>query len=149
MSVMEANEIRKYLPHRYPFLLVDRILEVVPGKSLVAIKNVTQNEPFFNGHFPESPVMPGVLIIESMAQASGLLIFKTEGLLPDKDNWFFLGGVDNVRFKRIVRPGDQLRLDVEIIRARRDLWKFKGTATVDGQLACAAEILTARGVLSD
>ncbi len=149
MSVMDVNDIRRYLPHRYPFLLVDRILEIVPGKSITGIKNVTINEPFFNGHFPEKPVMPGVLIIESLAQTSGILIFKTEDSMPDENNWFYLAGIDNARFKRIVRPGDQLRLESEIIRARHDLWKFKGTATVDGQLVCSAEILTIRGSISD
>ncbi len=149
MSVMDINEIKRYLPHRYPFLLIDRVEEIVPGKSIVAIKNVTINEPFFNGHFPEKPVMPGVLIIESLAQTSGILIFQTENSMPDENNWFFLAGIDNARFKRMVRPGDQLRLESEIIRARHDLWKFKGTATVDGQLACSAEILTIRGSISD
>lgn len=149
MSVMEATEIRKYLPHRYPFLLIDRVLSVVPGKSLVAIKNVTINEPFFNGHFPQAPVMPGVLILESLAQASGVLIFKTENSLPTAEDWFFLAGIDNARFKKIVQPGDQLKLEVEIIRARRDLWKFKGIASVDNQLVCSAEILNARGSLND
>lgn len=149
MSLMETNDIRKYLPHRYPFLLIDRVLEIVPGKSLVAIKNVTINEPFFNGHFPQTPIMPGVLIIEAIAQASGILIFKTENTMPDNNNWFFLAGIDNARFKKMVLPGDQLRLEIEIIRARRDLWKFKGVATVEGQLACEAEILNARGSISD
>jgi 3-hydroxyacyl-[acyl-carrier-protein] dehydratase len=149
MSMMDIDEIKKYLPHRYPFLLVDRILEVVPGKSLTAIKNVTVNEPFFNGHFPEGPIMPGVLIIEALAQASGILIFKTDNSMPAPDNWFFLGGVDNARFKRVVRPGDQLRLEIQILRARRDLWKFKCEASVDGQLACSAEILNVRGSLHD
>jgi 3-hydroxyacyl-[acyl-carrier-protein] dehydratase len=149
MSVMDIDEIKKYLPHRYPFLLVDRILEVVPGKSLTAIKNVSVNEPFFNGHFPEGPIMPGVLIIEALAQASGILIFKTDNSMPAPDNWFFLGGVDNARFKRLVRPGDQLRLEIELLKSRRDLWKFKCTALVDGQLACSAEILNMRGSLHD
>lgn len=149
MSAMDIKDIRRYLPHRYPFLLVDRIEEINPGKSIVGIKNVTINEPFFNGHFLEKPVMPGVLIIESLAQISGILIFKTEDSMPDENNWFFLAGVDNARFKKMVKPGDQLRLESEIIRSRHDLWKFKGTATVDGQLVCTAEILTIRGTVSD
>lgn len=149
MSVMQINDIRKYLPHRYPFLLIDRVLSVEPGKSLIAIKNVTSNEPFFQGHFPQGPIMPGVLILESLAQASGVLIFKTEDIYPSEEDWFFLAGIDNARFKKMVRPGDQLRLEVEILRSRRELWKFKGTATVDNQLVCSAEILTARGAQSD
>lgn len=149
MSVMEINEIRRYLPHRYPFLLIDRVIEVVPNKSLTAIKNVTVNEEFFNGHFPQAPIMPGVLILEALAQAAGILIFKTEGALPTEKDLFVLGGIDNARFKRMVTPGDQLRLHVEILRARRDLWKFKGVATVEGQLACEAEILNARGSSRD
>lgn len=150
MSVMEINELKKkYLPHRYPFLMIDRVIAVEPGKSLVAIKNVTINEPFFQGHFPRSPVMPGVLIIEALAQAAGVLTFKSEDSLPDDENWFFLAGIDNARFKKMVKPGDQLRLEVEILRARHNLWKFKGVATVDGQLACSAEILNARGAMRD
>lgn len=143
--MIDIDEIKKYLPHRYPFLLVDRVLEVEPGKKLTAVKNVTVNEPFFNGHFPTKPIMPGVLIIESLAQAAGLLIFITEKHYPTEKDWFLFGGIDNARFKKIVRPGDQLRLEVEVLRARRDLWKFKGTASVDDQLACSAEILTVRG----
>jgi 3-hydroxyacyl-[acyl-carrier-protein] dehydratase len=147
--MIEINEIRKYLPHRYPFLLIDRVLEVVPGKSLVAIKNVTVNEPFFQGHFPQAPVMPGVLIIESLAQASGILIFRSENIYPTKEDWFFLAGIDNARFKKMVQPGDQLRLEIEVLRARRDLWKFNCIASVDKKLVCSAEILNARGALRD
>lgn len=149
MSVMDINQIKQYLPHRYPFLLIDRVIEITPGKTIVAIKNVTANEPFFNGHFPEKPVVPGVLIIESLAQTAGILIFKTEDSMPDDNNWFFLAGVDNARFKKMVLPGDQLRLEAEIMRSRHDLWKFKCTATVDGQLVCSAEILTIRGSIRD
>jgi len=143
------DQILEYLPHRYPFLLVDRVLEVTPDKSLVAIKNVTINEPFFQGHFPQRPVMPGVLMIEALAQASGVLIYSTIKQLPSKDNWFYLAAVDNARFKRIVTPGDQLRLEVEIVKRKRDIWKFKTTATVAGELACSAEIMNAGGSLSD
>lgn len=149
MSMMEINEIRNYLPHRYPFLLVDRVLTCELGKSLTAIKNVTVNEPFFNGHFPQAPVMPGVLILEALAQAAGILIFKTENVSLDKDNWFFLAGIDKARFKKIVQPGDQLHLEIKMLKARTGLWKFEGIATVNGQLACSAEILTAKGALSD
>lgn len=141
-------EIMRHLPHRYPFLLIDRVL-TADDTSLVAIKNVTVNEPFFVGHFPQKPVMPGVVILEALAQASGMLIFKSVQRLLDKDFWFYLAGIDNARFKRIVEPGDQLRLEVELLKVKRDIWKFKGTATVDGQLACSAEIINARGTLSD
>ncbi len=147
MSTITINDIMSTLPHRYPFLLVDRVLTCVPNQSLVAIKNVSVNEPHFTGHFPQSPIMPGVLQIEALAQAAGILIYKTLDQLPNNENWFFLAGVDEARFKRIVEPGDQLRLEVEILKVRRDLWKFKGTATVDGELTCSAEIMTARGTL--
>lgn len=148
MSAMEINEILKYLPHRYPFLLVDRVLELELGKSIVAIKNVTINEPFFTGHFPQAPVMPGVLILEALAQAAGILTLKTENALPDaKNNWFFLGGIDNARFKKVVQPGDQLRLAIEIIKVKKGLWKYQCKASVGGQLACSAEILNVRGAL--
>ncbi|MDQ2993490.1 MAG: 3-hydroxyacyl-ACP dehydratase FabZ [Pseudomonadota bacterium] len=147
MSKISINDIMSYLPHRYPFLLVDRVESCEPNKSIVAIKNVTINEPQFTGHFPQAPVMPGVLMIEALAQASGILIYKTIETLPSKDNWFYLAGIDNARFKRIVVPGDQLRLTVELVKVRRDLWIFKGTATVDGELACSAEIMNARGTL--
>jgi len=141
------DEILEYLPHRYPFLLVDKVLSVTPEESITAIKNVTINEPFFQGHFPQRPVMPGVLMIEALAQASGVLIYATIKKLPDKDNWFYLAAIDNARFKRIVVPGDQLQLDVEIIKRKRDIWKFKGTASVDGELACSVEIMNAGGSL--
>lgn len=147
MSMITINDILSTLPHRYPFLLVDRVVSCTPNQSIIAIKNVSVNEPHFTGHFPLSPVMPGVLQIEALAQAAGILIYKTLDDTPSNENWFFLAGVDDARFKRIVVPGDQLRLEVEILKVRRDLWKFKGTATVDGELACSAEIMTARGVL--
>jgi 3-hydroxyacyl-[acyl-carrier-protein] dehydratase len=149
MSLMDINQVLKFLPHRYPFMLIDKVIEFESGKRLVAIKNVTFNEPFFMGHFPPQPVMPGVLILEALAQAAGVLYLKTTNTVPSKDNWFFLAGIDNARFKRIVQPGDQLQLEVEILREKHNLWKFKGIATVDGQLACSAEIMNARGTLSD
>jgi 3-hydroxyacyl-[acyl-carrier-protein] dehydratase len=149
MTEISITEIMATLPHRFPFLLVDKVLSCVPDKSIVAIKNISVNEPHFIGHFPQSPVMPGVLMIEALAQAAGILIYKTIHTLPSKDNWFYLVGVDNARFKRIVVPGDQLRLEVNIVKVRRDIWKFQGTATVEGELACSAEIMTARGSLSD
>ena len=147
MSEININDIMLTLPHRYPFLLVDRVIACEPGKSIVALKNVSVNEPHLTGHFPQAPIMPGVLMIEALAQAAGILIYKTLEALPSKDNWFFLAGVDEARFKRMVQPGDQLRLEVEVVKVRRDIWKFKGTATVDGELACSAEIMTARGAL--
>lgn len=144
---MGINEILQYLPHRYPFLLIDRVLDCTADKFLIATKNVTVNEPFFTGHFPQRPVMPGVMIIEALAQACGLLIFKSVQRLPAKDFWFYLAGIDNARFKRIVEPGDQLRLEVELLKVKRDIWKFKCVATVDEQLVCSAEIINARGTL--
>ncbi|MCX7120925.1 MAG: 3-hydroxyacyl-ACP dehydratase FabZ [Gammaproteobacteria bacterium] len=134
-------EVRKYLPHRYPFLLVDTVESYVLGESLVAIKNVTNNEPFFPGHFPNLPVMPGVLIVEALAQASGILMYRTFDRYPSVTDLFYLAGIENTRFKRKVVPGDQLKLSVEVIRNRTNLWKFKGEATVNGELACYAEFL--------
>src|SRR3989344_2672502 len=125
---MEIDEIKKYLPHRYPFLLVDRVIHFELGVSITAIKNVTINEPFFQGHFPFFPVMPGVLIVEAMAQAAGLLTLKTIGEEFTEDNLFFFAGIDNARFKKTVRPGDQLEITVEILHKRPRLWKFKGVA---------------------
>lgn len=145
MNSVKIHDIMKCLPHRYPFLLVDRVLEVVDNTSLVAIKNVTINEPFFTGHFPQAPVMPGVLIIEAMAQASGVLIYAITQQLPSLENMFFLAGIDDARFKRVVEPGDQLRMEIELLKVRRDIYKFKCVATVDGELACSAEIMTAKG----
>lgn len=144
MSSMDIHEILKYLPHRYPFLLIDRVIEMVPGKSLTALKNVTSNEQFFVGHFPQRMVMPGVLILEALAQASGILAFKTTNTLPDNGSLYFFAGIDNARFKRVVEPGDQLRLEVEVIKHKQDIWKFKGTATVDGALVCSADMMSAK-----
>jgi len=141
---MDIQELLHHLPHRYPFLLIDRVLEFDKDKSVIAIKNVTINEPFFTGHFPEQPVMPGVLILEALAQASGIIILKSDPTLTHKENLFLLVGVDNVRFKRMVTPGDQLRLQVELMRKKQDIYKFQGTATVDGEIVCTAELMTAR-----
>lgn len=147
-NIIKIQEIKNYLPHRYPFLLVDRVLECEPGKSILALKNVTTNEPFFNGHFPQGPVMPGVLMIEALAQTAGLLIFYTTNTRADeKTNWFFLAGVDKARIKRIVEPGDQLKLSVEIAKQKRDLWVFDAKASVGDELACSAELLIVKGVL--
>ncbi|MBW5802314.1 3-hydroxyacyl-ACP dehydratase FabZ [Coxiella endosymbiont of Ornithodoros amblus] len=145
MNVMNITEIKKYIPHRYPFLLIDRVIKIEKDKSLVAIKNVTVNEPFFTGHFPVRPVMPGVLIIESLAQAAGILIVKSLNLPEDHKDIYFFAGVDNARFKRVVEPGDQLTLEVKVLKVHRGLWKFEGKATVDDQLACKAELMTIKG----
>lgn len=144
MSEMKIDEVIAKLPHRYPFLLVDRVLEYTPGERLTAVKNVSINEPFFNGHFPDQPVMPGVLILESMAQAAGILALLTTGSVLAEGELFFFAGIDNARFKRVVIPGDQLRLEVEVIRVKKELCKMKGTATVDGELACSAELMSVK-----
>jgi 3-hydroxyacyl-[acyl-carrier-protein] dehydratase len=138
---MDVNAIKNLLPHRYPFLLVDRVLEFEPGTSLVAIKNVTFNEPFFQGHFPEKPVMPGVLILEALAQATGLLAFNTENRGAERDTLYYLVGIDNARFKQPVVPGDQLRLAVTVTRQKRGIWVFDSQATVDGKTAASAVIM--------
>lgn len=140
---MNIHEILQYLPHRYPFLLVDRVLELVEGESIVAIKNVTMNEPFFPGHFPHHPVMPGVLIVEAMAQAAAILSFKTMGALPDDDSVVYFAGIDGVRFKRPVTPGDQLVMTVNILNTKRNIWKYKAVAKVDGEVAAEAELMCA------
>ncbi|MFQ3310758.1 3-hydroxyacyl-ACP dehydratase FabZ [Candidatus Njordibacter sp. Uisw_039] len=141
--VMDVKEIREYLPHRYPFLLVDRVTELNLGDSIVAYKNVTINEPFFNGHFPDHPVMPGVLIIEAMAQAAGILGFKTMNKTPQDGSIYYFVGSDKLRFKRPVVPGDKLLLEASIMSEKRGIWKFDCSASVDGQLAASATILCA------
>lgn len=138
--VMDVKQIRSFLAHRYPFALVDRVTELDQGKSIVAYKNITINEPFFNGHFPHEPIFPGVLIIEAMAQATGLLGFRTMGDEPQTDIFYMLVGVDKVKFKQKVIPGDQLELRAEIIRHKGKLWIFKTKALVDGKIAATAEI---------
>jgi len=138
--LMDVTEIRRFLAHRYPFLLVDRVIQFESGKSLTAIKNVTINEPFFNGHFPDQPIMPGVLIIEAMAQATGLLGFRTMGEEPQEDTLYILVGVDKVKFKKQVVPGDQLELYAEVLRHKGKMWIFKTEARVNGQVATTAEI---------
>ena len=141
--MMDIHEVREYLPHRYPFLLVDRVVSVEPGKRIEAYKNVSINEPFFNGHFPHHPIMPGVLVVEALAQACGILGFKTVNKLPADGYVYYLVGSDNVRFKRPVMPGDKLELRAEVERAKRGIWKFKCRATVEGELACEADIICA------
>jgi 3-hydroxyacyl-[acyl-carrier-protein] dehydratase len=141
MNPIDIRGIMEYLPHRYPFLLVDRVLELEHGKRIVAIKNVTINEPYFVGHFPHLPVMPGVLMIEALAQAAGILSFETLGRRSDASSVFYFVGIDGARFKRPVVPGDQLRLEVEILRFAKSISKFRGVATVDGAVAAEAELM--------
>jgi len=143
VSEMYVEEIRRFLPHRYPFLLVDRVLECIPGESLTAIKNVSVNEPHFTGHFPDTPIMPGVLIIEALAQATGLLGFRTMSEEPSDDLLYMLVGVDGIRFKRQVVPGDQLKLKVILKRRSKVIWKFGCEASVDGNIVTTAEMLCA------
>ena len=143
MSEMLSEEVKQFLPHRYPFLLVDRVLECTPGESLTAYKNLTVNEPFLQGHFPQVAIIPGVLIIESLAQATGFLGFRTMSETPRDDLLYMLVGVDNVRFKRQVIPGDQLMLKVELVKRTRMIWKFTCEASVDGELVTSASMLCA------
>jgi beta-hydroxyacyl-ACP dehydratase FabZ len=138
---LDYPDIIRRLPHRYPFLLVDRVIELTDGRRLVAIKNVTANEPFFGGHFPGRPIMPGVLICEALVQAGGLLASCSSDGLP-AGRGIVLAGLEHVRFRRRVVPGDQLRLEVELVHKRRPLWKMKGRALVDGNVATEAEFLT-------
>ncbi len=138
---MNIQDVKNYLPHRYPFLLIDRVLELEVGKTLVAIKNVTFNEPQFTGHFPAQPIMPGVMIIEALAQATGILAFKSEVGKPIDGQIYMLVGVDKVRFKRVVEPGDQLRLEVEVMTVKRGMWKFKCRALVEDQIVTTAELM--------
>jgi 3-hydroxyacyl-[acyl-carrier-protein] dehydratase len=144
---MNINEILRLLPHRYPFLLIDRVLDYKVGEYLRGYKNVTFNEPFFTGHFPQRPIMPGVMILEAMAQATGLLAFRTVDRAANNDSLFFLVGIDKARFKRPVEPGDQLMLDVKVVNSKRGIWVFEGEASVDGKIAASAQIMcTERGV---
>ena len=139
--MMDIHEILKQLPHRYPFLMVDRVLSMEKGKSIQALKNVSINEPFFNGHFPHRPVMPGVLMLEAMAQAAALLTFDAMGARPDDKTVYYFAGIDAARFKRPVEPGDQLIMDVELLRMKAGIFKFKGVSRVDGNIACEAELM--------
>ncbi len=149
MKSLDINQIKEYLPHRYPLLLVDRVLDWESGKIIRAVKNVTINEEFFNGHFPNKPVMPGVLMIEALAQTSALLAFLTMGQKPDENAVVYFLGIDNARFKRPVVPGDQLMMHVEIVRHSRGIWKFKTQATVDSQLAVEAELMCTMRSIAD
>lgn len=141
--MLDINEILKHLPHRYPFLLIDRVLECTEGERLVAIKNVTYNEPYFTGHFPGHPVMPGVLILEALAQATGVLAFRTINKRPEDGSVYYLVGIDEARFKQPVVPGDQLKLEVVVIKSKRGIWKFSGQASVDDKVVCSAELMCA------
>lgn len=140
-TAMDIHQILEYLPHRYPILLVDRVLEIVPGERIVALKNVSMNEPFFPGHYPHHPVMPGVLIVEAMAQTAAILSFRNQEGKPEKDAVYYFVGIDGARFKRPVMPGDQLIIEVSILGNKRGMWKFAAQAKVDGQLACEAELI--------
>jgi 3-hydroxyacyl-[acyl-carrier-protein] dehydratase len=146
---MTIHEVLKRLPHRYPFLLIDRVLSCEPGRNLVALKNVTINEPFFVGHFPRYPVMPGVMIVEALAQASALLSFKTAEAQVDDDSVYYFVGIDKARFKKPVTAGDALRLEVTLRRHLRGIWKFWGVATVDGVLVSEAELMCTVRALKD
>jgi 3-hydroxyacyl-[acyl-carrier-protein] dehydratase len=139
--MMDIHQILKQLPHRYPFLLVDRVLALEKGKYIKALKNVTMNEPFFAGHFPHRPVMPGVLMLEAMAQAAALLAFDTLGAAPDNKSVYYFAGIDGARFKRPVEPGDQLVMDVTLERAKSGVFKFKGVSRVGDEIACEAELM--------
>jgi len=139
--MMDIHQILKQLPHRYPFVLVDRVLELEKGKSIKALKNVTINEPFFGGHFPHRPVMPGVLMLEAMAQAAALLAFDTVGVTPDDKTVYYFAGIDGARFKRPVEPGDQLVMDVTLDRMKAGIFKFKGITRVGADVVCEAELM--------
>lgn len=141
MTVLDIHEIKNHLPHRYPFLLVDRVVSAVPNEELVAYKNVTYNEPFFEGHFPSRPVMPGVLIVEALAQASALMASYGSGSIASENRVYYFTGIDKARFKRPVEPGDQLFFEVKLLRQIKNMWKCKGEAKVDGQVVASAELM--------
>jgi 3-hydroxyacyl-[acyl-carrier-protein] dehydratase len=148
--MMDINEILQYLPHRPPFLLIDRVIDIDLGKTLTAIKNVTINEPFFAGHFPQRPVMPGVLILEALAQATCVLAYKSSKTLPEEDGSLHLfAGIDNARFKRVVEPGDQLILKVQLVKYKQGIWKFSGSAYVNEELVCSADMISAKKKVSE
>lgn len=140
---MDIGEILKYLPHRYPMLLIDRVLEFQHGQSLVAIKNVSYNEPYFQGHFPNRPVMPAVIILEAMAQATGILVLRSMDKLPSEKSIYYFVGIDDARFRRPVEPGDQLRIEVNLLRSSRGIWKLRSDASVDGELVASGDLMGA------
>lgn len=143
MKIMDIQAIMEYLPHRYPFLLIDGVTEMEAGKRIVGFKNVTINEPFFQGHFPKYPVMPGVLILEALAQAAGLLTFKSVGVPPSENTMLFYAGIDNARFRRQVQPGDVLTLQAEITANKRGIWKYAAKALVGDEVAAEADLMCA------
>ena len=146
---LDIHQIKQYLPHRYPMLLVDRVLDWESGKRISAIKNVSANEEFFNGHFPHKPVMPGVLMIEALAQTAAILSFLTVGVKPDANSVVYFVCIDNTRFKRPVEPGDQLLMEVEIVRFTRGIWKYKAKGSVDGKVALEADLMCTMRSASD
>lgn len=142
-NTMDIHEVLEYLPHRYPFLLIDRVIDYKEGESLTAYKNITYNENYFTGHFPVRPVMPGVLILEALAQATGILSFKTNNTKPSDKSLYYFVGIDKARFKRPVEPGDQLFLEVKLLKRKGPMWKFEATARVDGNVVASAELMCA------
>lgn len=144
VNSLDIHQIMQQLPHRYPFLLVDRVIDYKLGEYLTAIKNVTVNEPCFTGHFPHRPVMPGVLILEALAQATGILAFKTMNELPEAGSLYYFVGIDSARFKKPVEPGDQVLLKVKLLRRKQSMWKFEAQALVDGDLVCSAELMCSK-----
>ncbi len=143
MAEMDIGEILKYLPHRYPMLLIDRVVEFQHGQSLVAIKNVSYNEPYFQGHFPNRPVMPAVIILEAMAQATGILVLRSMDKLPSEKSIYYFVGIDDARFRRPVEPGDQLRIEVNLLRSLRGIWKLRSNASVDGEIVASGDLMGA------
>lgn len=144
LKTADLARIKRMIPHRYPFLLIDRVERIAVNESAVGVKNVTNNEPFFEGHFPQQPIMPGVLIIEALAQATGILAFRSRDQQADEQHMYYLVGIDRTRFKLPVVPGDQLMLEVDLHRIKRDIGVFSGRATVDGKLVASAELMCAR-----
>ena len=149
MAEMDIGEILKYLPHRYPMLLIDRVVEFQRGESLVAIKNVSYNESYFQGHFPNRPVMPAVIILEAMAQATGILVLRSTDKLPSEKSIYYFVGIDGARFRRPVEPGDQLRIEVNLIRSSRGIWKLRSEATVDGEVVASGDLMGAMREIED
>ena len=143
MALLDIHQIKNYLPHRYPFLLIDKVISATANENLVALKNVTYNEPFFEGHFPSRPVMPGVLIVEALAQASALMAAYSSGAQASDSRIYYFTGIDKARFKRPVEPGDQVIFEVELLRQIKNMWKCKGVAKVDGDLVAQAEVMFA------
>lgn len=149
MVDMDVNEVLAHLPQRFPLLMIDRVTECEPGKRILALKNVSVNEPFFPGHFPQRPIMPGVLILEAMAQAAAILVFRSVGEQPDKSTVYYYAGIDNARFRKPVVPGDQLQIEVTVMGSKRSMWKFSCAARVDGGVVAEAQILCTQRSLTD